>query len=60
MNILDFNHCHCKLTCDCGWNITLGSTSEVELAKLKKFLKDTGFIKKDGTDYSNKIGTEKF
>ena len=60
MNILDFNHCHCKVTCDCGWNVHLGGTSEVELAKLRKFLKDNNFIEGDLTDYSQKLATEKF
>lgn len=58
MEVLDFNHCHCKLTCDCGWNVTFGGVSEVELMKLKQFLKE--FITDDITDYGSKLSTEKF
>ena len=60
MNILDFNHCHCKLTCNCGWNVHLGGTSEVELMKLKKFLKENNMVENDSTNYNEKLLTEKF
>lgn len=60
MNILDFNHCHCKTTCNCGWNIFLGGTSEVELMKLKQFLKENNMITEDLTNYDIKLSTEKF
>jgi hypothetical protein len=60
MEILDFNHCHCKLTCNCGWNVQLGSTSEVELMKLRKFLKENNMIKHDNTKYKEKFLTEQF
>ena len=60
MKILDFNHCHSKLGCDCGWNIFLGGKSEVELMKLRKFLKESNMVKEDLTDYLQKLMTEKF
>ena len=36
MKILELNEC--ELPCSCGWNITIGGTSETELKKLKEFL----------------------
>lgn len=59
MNIIDFNHC-LKSTCNCGWNITLGSKSEVKLANLRKFLKENNLINQDLTNYSEKISTDRF
>lgn len=56
MRILDFNHC--KLTCNCGWNIKIGGKSESELIKLKKFIKDSGL--EDLTNYDEKFMTERF
>ena len=58
MNILDFNHCHHKNGCDCGWNVSFGGKSEVELMCLKEFVKS--MIENDFTDYKNKISTELF
>ncbi|QGH73058.1 MAG: hypothetical protein [Siphoviridae sp. ctCJE6] len=58
MDIIDFNHCHHKNGCDCGWNVTFGGKSEVELMKLKVFVKE--MVKNDLTEYSKKLGTEPF
>jgi len=57
MNILDYNHC--LNNCKCGWNITIGGTSTVELLKVKDALQSIG-IEADLTQYDSKLNTEKF
>ena len=59
MKILDYNHCNldgCLTTC--GWNISLGGDSVVELLKLKRLLAD--IVDEDLTDYDDKLRTEDF
>ena len=57
MKILDYNHCQIK-NCECGWNVSIGGTSEEELKELKALL---GPIEmEDVTNYEEKIRTEKF
>lgn len=58
MRVLDFNHCRIS-KCKCGWNLTIGGTSDKELKKLKKILLEN-FEMIDYVNYSNKLSTEKF
>lgn len=63
MKILDFNHCNLE-GCKCGWNITIGGSSEEELSEIRewftqRFLSGKPKIK-DATPYHEKINQEKF